>query len=89
MIIIISDIMTEMSTSIINKKLEEMKESNPDQYDQTLKMFINSAKLAINFMKESPEFRNVFDKIHREFLNYPESKKTIKKAIEAGKKEIY
>ncbi len=84
----ISDIMTEMSSSIINNQLEEMKESNPDQYEQTLKMFINSAKLAINFMKESPEFRDVFDEIHREFLNYPESKNTIKKAIEVGKREM-
>mgnify|MGYP006276202251 CR=1 FL=1 len=81
----IMDLITEFSSGLANKELKKMKENDPEKYQQTIKMFSNAAELGIHFLRESKEFREAFARIHNEFMNYPESESTIKKAIEKGK----
>ena len=83
----IMDLITEFSSGLANKELKKMKENDPEKYQQTIKMFTNAAELGIHFLRESEEFREAFARIHNEFLDYPEAKTTIKKAIEKGKQQ--
>ncbi len=79
----LNNILTEFSASLMEKELSKIKEADPEKYHQTLKMFMAAVDVGIHFLKESPEFREAFAHIHNEFLKYPESKSTIKEAIEA------
>ncbi len=79
------DLITEISSGLASKKLEKMKEEDPEKYQQTIKFFTNAAELAVHFIRESKEFREAFARVHNEFLNYPECRSTIEKAIEKGK----
>ena len=68
---------------MVNEDLKKMKEGNPEKYDQTEEMMVLLAEIATHFLKESPEFRKKFAKIHAKFLEYPESKQVIEKSVSA------
>jgi len=76
--------MTEFSARLAIDNLNELKNSDPKEYDETLKAFIAATEVGIQMLKESQEFRKAFAKIHAEFLKYPESKEVIEKALEAN-----
>lgn len=78
--------MTELSAKMSLDNLNELKNSNPEEYDETLKMFVAATKVGIQFLKESPEFREAFAEIHAEFLKHPECKQVIEEAFEANNK---
>lgn len=82
----LDELLTEFSSSILTKELNKMKESDPEKYDQTLKMTLAVTEVGIHFLQESPKFRQAFARIHNEFLKCPESKSTIELAIESGHK---
>ncbi|ADL11678.1 hypothetical protein [Acetohalobium arabaticum] len=75
---------TELSAKIALDNLNELKESDPEEYNKTVKAFIAATEVGIKILKESPEFRQAFAEIHAEFLKYPEAKKVIKKAQETN-----
>ena len=76
--------MTEFSARLAIDNLNELKNSDPKEYDETLKAFIAATEVGIQMLKESQEFRKAFAKIHAEFLKHPESKEVIEKALEAN-----
>ncbi len=78
--------MTEWSLGMVNKSLEEMKESDIEEYDQTLKMFLLATEAATHFLKNDQEFREKFAQIHAEFIKSPESKSVIEESIKAYEK---
>jgi hypothetical protein len=63
-----------------------MKESDPDQYEETEEMMILLTELATQFLANSPEFRRQFARIHAKFLEYPESREVIAKSLSAYKR---
>ncbi|SKA01008.1 hypothetical protein [Selenihalanaerobacter shriftii] len=77
---------TELSAKLTIDNLNQLKESDPKKYDETLKLFIVAAEVGTKMLKESPKFRKVFAEIHAEFLKYPESKEVIETALNANKK---
>ncbi|GAB6137742.1 hypothetical protein [Halanaerobaculum tunisiense] len=77
------DKLTELSIGMVNKELEEVKESDPEEYEETIKMLLLMTEIATHFLQESQEFREAFAKIHTEFLKRPERKQVIEEAITA------
>jgi TRAP-type C4-dicarboxylate transport system substrate-binding protein len=77
---------TELSAKMTLDNLNKLKESNPEEYDETIKAFIAATEVGINFLKESPEFRKAFAKIHKEFLKYPECREVIEAGLQANEK---
>lgn len=77
----ITEIITEITSKMAGKELSKMKNSEPEKYDQTLKLFITAAEVGIHFLEESPEFRKAFADIHSRFLDYPETRSLIEKGI--------
>ncbi|MBM7624994.1 hypothetical protein [Sporohalobacter salinus] len=76
---------TELSAKLALDNLNELKESDPKKYDETVKAFIAATKAGTKILKESPEFRKAFAQIHAEFVKYPEAQEVIKAAQKNNK----
>lgn len=61
-------------------KLRELKNSEPEQHQYLVNSIVEMAGIATEILKNSPEFRRQFAKIHAEFLKYPECKEVIDEA---------
>lgn len=77
----IRGLFTEVSSSIIHKELDKMKEAEPEEYEETIGMLLAAVEVGIHFLQVSPRFREGFAKIHNEFFKYPESRSTIEQAM--------
>ena len=79
----IKDFFQELSTTMANNYIEELKKKNPKELDQMILLFNNLSDVVIEILKISPEFRTKFAKIHSEFMKYPESNQVIEESIKA------
>ncbi len=82
----LSKMLTEFSSTMANKKLRNIKNSDPEEYEEVLKMFLTASEVVIHFLHESPEFRDAFSRVHNEFMKYPECRASIEQALEAYQK---
>lgn len=76
----------EMMAAMASDKIKELKD-DPTKHEEFVKMIIMASELGTELLKESPEFRKAFARIHTEFFKYPECQETIaaiKKAAHGG-----
>lgn len=62
---------------------KELKERHPEKNPHFVKAVVAMTDIAHEMIKESPEFREAFARVHAEFLKYPESRSTIEEAFNA------
>ncbi|MTI70096.1 MAG: hypothetical protein FH751_07595 [Firmicutes bacterium] len=82
----ITNILFELQTSMANIYANNLKNENPKNLDEVAKLFNNLAEVSIHLLRENPEFRTQFARVHAEFLKYPESRQVIEDSIQAYKK---
>ncbi len=82
----ITKLISETSTLIANNYVSELNEKKPEELNEISMLFNNLTELAIHVLKESPEFRSQFARIHKEFLKYPECKEVIEESYNAVSK---
>ncbi|MBO8137443.1 MAG: hypothetical protein H0Z40_04840 [Desulfotomaculum sp.] len=75
--------MMELLSSLTNFSVQDLKNKDPDKYQDIIKLSVNLTNMGIEMLRESPEFRESFARIHNEFLKYPESRSTIEHAYQA------
>lgn len=79
----ISDLLAELQGYVSNLYANNLKNEDPKNLDQITKLFNNLTEVAIHVMRESPEFRSQFARIHAEFLKHPECREVIEGSINA------
>jgi len=82
----IKDYISEKGNYIANNYLEVLLKKNPKELDEMTNLINNMTEIAIHLLRESPEFRRQFARIHSEFLKYPESREVIEDSIKAFSK---
>lgn len=80
----IPDPLVELQNYFSNMYVKSLKEKDPEELDKLTELLNNMTEVAIHVLRESPEFREKFAKIHREFLKYPEANPLIEDS-----KEVY
>jgi len=75
-----------MLSGITDEAIKKMKGANPEERQRIARITAEFLDLGIQLLRESPEFRSAFARIHTEFLKFPESGETIQQAIIAEKK---
>lgn len=74
----------DQGMALMEKIAAEIKKAEPEKRDHFLKSSLYFFEIAMEALKESPEFREAFARVHMEFLNYPEyANQVIAKSIEA------
>ena len=73
----------ELLSNMANFSAREMKQAHPEKYQNFVEAVINLTEISVELIRQSPEFREAFARVHNEFLKYPESKATIKEAMGA------
>lgn len=74
----------EQGMAMMEKIASALKNSEPEKRDHFLKSALILFDVALEALKNSPEFREAFAKVHMEFLNYPEyANQVISKSIKA------
>lgn len=66
----------EMFTAMATSKLEELKK-DPAKHQEMVQMMVTMFDLSTQLLKDSPEFREGFGKVHAEFFRHPECQETI------------
>lgn len=56
---------------------------DPEKYRNFISAAVAVLDTSTEMLKESPEFRRAFARVHSEFLRYPESRETIEQAFQA------
>ncbi len=75
--------LNQIFINITEEVLERMKDSTLEGRQQMSKIAAEFTNITIQLLKENPEFRDAFARIHAEFFNYPESEIVIRQAIKA------
>lgn len=75
--------LNQIFTNISEEVLERMKDSTPEDKQRMSKIAAEFTNMTMQLLKESPEFRDAFARIHAELFNYPESEIVIRHAIKA------
>ena len=74
----------DQGMALMEKIAVSIKNAAPEQRNHFLKSTLILVDVAMEALKESPEFREAFAKVHMEFLNYPEyANQVIAKSIKA------
>ncbi|MGI6092697.1 MAG: hypothetical protein GX348_07700 [Veillonellaceae bacterium] len=66
----------ELMTSMATDKLAELKK-DPTKHEEFVRMVVSALDMSTELLKESPEFRQAFARVHTEFFKYPECQETI------------
>lgn len=74
--------LTELMVEMTQKKLEELKK-DPRKHEELVETIIGFTDLATELIKENPDFRKAFARIHSQFLQYPECIPVIRDALTA------
>ncbi|WP_198006897.1 hypothetical protein [Desulforamulus reducens] len=74
-----------MFSKLPENAIKELREHHPEKNEGFIQATVALTDIATNMLRESPEFRRAFAKIHEEFLKYPESRSTIEQALQAQK----
>lgn len=69
-----------MISGIADGSLERIKKSDPAKHRKMIEFALSLFDIGIMMMKDSPEVRQAFARIHAEFLKYPECRETIEQA---------
>lgn len=77
------NIFTNLITGISADALQKMKDASPEEKQKMAKMAADFLDFNIELLRESPELRSAFARIHSEFFRYPESADTIVEVIKA------
>ena len=75
----------DMLSNLPENAMKELKERHPEKNQHIVNTIVAMTDIGVDMLKESPEFRKAFARIHNEFLKYPESRETIEQAIKAQK----
>lgn len=75
----------EMLSNLPENTIKELKEHHLEKNEHVINTVIALTDIATDMLRESPEFRKAFARIHEEFLKHPESQTTIEQAINAKK----
>ncbi|GAB6180436.1 hypothetical protein JCM14036_17550 [Desulfotomaculum defluvii] len=73
----------EMFSNLSENAMIELRDNHPEKNEKIVHAMVALTDIATNMLKESPEFRRAFARVHEEFLRYPESKSTIEQALSA------
>lgn len=73
----------ELISNMANFSAREMRQAHPEKYHNFVEAVINLTEMTVDLIRESPEFRESFARVHNEFLKYPESRATIEEAMGA------
>lgn len=73
----------EVFASLSNFSPQKIRHSDPEKYNSFVQSAVNLTEIGVELLRESPEFREAFARIHNEFLKYPESRSTIEQAYSA------
>lgn len=73
--------LVNMLTGFTGEAIKKIKESTPEERQNIAKMAAEFLDLSTVLLRESPEFRSAFARIHTEFFRYPESGETIRQAL--------
>ena len=74
--------LTELMVEMTHKKLEKLKK-DPNKHKELVEAIISFTDFATELLKDSPEFRTAFARIHSQFLQYPECRSVIQDAATA------
>jgi ferritin-like protein len=75
-------------TGITDEVIKNMKDATPEEKHHMSKIAVEITNVSIQLLRESPEFRDAFSRIHSEFFKYPESESVIRQAIMACDKFV-
>ena len=77
------NIFSNIITGISSDALQKLKDASPEEKQKMAKMAADFLDFNIELLRESPELRSAFARIHSEFFRYPESADTITEVIKA------
>ena len=75
----------DMLSNLSEDAMKELRERHPEKNQHIVNTIIAMTDIGVDMLRESPEFRRAFARIHNEFLKYPESQETIEQALRAQK----
>lgn len=75
----------DMLSNLPENAMKELKERQPEKNQHFINTIVAMTDIGVDMLRESPEFRRAFARIHNEFLKYPESRETIEQALQAQK----
>lgn len=75
-------------TGITDELIKNLKDATPEERQHMSKIAVEFTNMSIQLLKESPEFRDAFSRIHLEFFKYPESESLIRQALMAHDKFV-
>jgi len=81
-------LLNQILTGITDEVIKNMRESTPEERHRMSKIAVEITNMGIQLLKESPEFRDAFSRIHSEFFEYPESESVTRQALMAYDKFV-
>lgn len=75
----------EALSNLPESAVKELRERHPEKNQHIINTVVAMTDIATDMLRESPEFRRAFARIHEEFLRHPESRSTIEQALQAQK----
>lgn len=74
-------ILASVFASISGEAVKKLREAGPEERKNIAQKMAEVLDLSTQFLRESPELRDAFARVHSEFLNYPECVDTIRVAL--------
>jgi hypothetical protein len=75
--------MLDFLTALADGGIKKLQSTDPKDREHLISMMVTALDLGTELMRESPEFRRAFARVHEEFLHYPESRGSLEEGLRA------